>query len=403
VTDVDVEPEAQEAFDKPGVGPADDTARLRLAWRQMPLLSSLRRQVHADRPLRGWRLAAAMHISAETVHLVVTLRDAGAQVLLVPSSSDTISATAMDELRRRAIPVQFLNEDGVSRVDRLAAFGPQLLIDNSALLTATAGNPELAGNLVGATVHSSNGERVVRSLLAKGAHPRLPVVAIADSALKRAIETPAGTGQSTVLALVRATGIQLSGKQAVVVGYGSAGSGIARYLDGMRARVTVVDTSPVACLRALSDGHDVDVLGNALSGASVVIVATGTRNVITGPQFDLLGDGVILGNIGHYPDAVDVTGLRAVADSAAYLGDGVEEFRLGSRTVLLLGHGAQLNHVCGGGNSSETMDLTLSLHVMCLLRLARSPSTFPPGVNPVPDSISEDVARAKLRILGHVI
>jgi adenosylhomocysteinase len=374
-------------------------ARVRLAWRQMPILAGLRRQVRSDRPLRGWPVAVAMHVSVETAHLVVTLKDAGARLQLYPSNPDTLDPAAVEELRRRAIRVAPAT-DASSAAARLAEFRPRLLVDNASLLTACAGDPALAAGLVGATIHSRNAERTTRALLAGGAALAVPIIPVADSVLKSAIETPAGTGQSTVHALVRATGVQLSGKRAVVIGYGTAGTGIARYLRGMRCRVTVVDTSAVACLRALADGHDVGVLDNALADADLAIAATGTRGVVTARQVDLLPDGILLGNIGHHPDAVDVPGLAAAADRVTDLGDGVAEYRVNGRSIFLLGGGSQLNHVCAGGNSSETMDLTLSLHVLCLLRLAGQPESFAPGLNSLPESFSETVARAKLRALG---
>ena len=377
--------------------------RVRLAWRQMPVLAGLRRQVRADRPLLGVSVAAALHVSAESAHLVVTLREAGAKVLLFASNPDTVSGAAFAELRRRSIKVWPGESGPEETAARLSEFGPQLLLDNAMLLAACAPVEALSAGLVGATVHSTNAERAVRALLGTGSHQGLPVVSIAGSALKRTIETPAGTGQSTVHALVRATGLQLSGKRAVVVGYGTAGGGIARYLSSMRARVTVVDTSAVACLRALNDGHDVEALDNALGGADVVIVATGTRAVLTDRHFDLLRDGVVLGNIGHHSDAINVRALRDGADKRTDLGGGVEELVSGGRSVVLLGRGSQLNHVCGDGNASEVMDLTLSLHLMCLLRLAEAGQTFGPGLSSVPDSLVEAVARAKLRQLGHVV
>ncbi|KXK61303.1 hypothetical protein AWW66_14270 [Micromonospora rosaria] len=380
---------------------ASATARLRLAWRQMPVLAALRRQVRADRPLLGVPVAAAMHVSTETAHLMVTLKDAGARLLLHPSNLGTLDPAAVAELRRRAIRVNLPDTGSAPLTEQLAAFRPRLLTDNGTLLTACADVPELAGDLLGATVHSRNAERTARALAAAGRLP-VPVIPVADSVLKSAVETPAGTGQSTVHALVRATGVQLGGKRAVVVGYGTAGTGIARYLQAMRCRVTVVDTSAVACLRALADGHAVGALDTVLAEADIVVVATGTRQVVTDRHLDLLPDGVLLGNIGHYPDAIDVPALTRAADRVTALGGGVHEYLLAGRSVFLLGEGSQLNHVCAGGNSSETMDLTLSLHVLCLLHLVRRPDDLVPGLNPLPDSFSETVARAKLRALGHV-
>lgn len=376
--------------------------RVRLAWRQMPVLVGLRRQMRADRPLRGFNVAAALHVSAQSAQLVVALREAGARVLLFASNPETVSREAAAELDRRAIAVRTRHAGPEDVAELLAEFKPRLLLDNAMLLTACARGGLITG-LAGATVHSASAERAARALAAAGDCADLPIVSVADSPLKRAIETPAGTGQSTVHALVRATGLQLSGKRVLVVGYGTAGTGIARYLRGMRARVTVVDISAIACLRALTDGHDVNVLDNALGYADVVIVATGTRDVLTGRHFDLLRDGVVLGNIGHYPDAIDGAALSAAADKQTDLGGGVVEYVVAGRSVLLLGSGSQLNHVCADGNSSEVMDLTMSLHLMCLLWLAEAGPEVRAGLSGVPDSLVEAVARAKLRLLGYVV
>ncbi|WP_157868620.1 adenosylhomocysteinase [Streptomyces caatingaensis] len=386
----------------PAPTPASERARVKLAWRQMPVLTALRRRFRPEKPLRDVRIAAALHISAESAHLLVSLKDAGAQLLLFPSDPRTVDPGAVAELERlRAVRV--LPGEPGALPEELDRFRPQLLIDNSTLLGVCRRSPRAAGELAGATVHSRSGLRTVRELLAEEPdRPPVPVIAMADNPLKSAIETPMGTGQSTAAALIRATGMQLGGKRVVVIGYGTAGAGIAAYLSALRARVTVVDVSAVACLRAVAAGYGIDSLTGALSYADAVIVASGTHDVITGPDLDLLQDGAVLGNIGHYPDAIDVPALRAAAKKVLPVAPGLEEYQLPGKSLYLLGGGAQFNHVCGDGNAGEMMDLSLSLHALCTVRLWERRGQLPPGLGEMPGELTDAVARAKLRSLGYV-
>ncbi|MEV0263649.1 adenosylhomocysteinase [Streptomyces sp. NPDC050617] len=384
---------------------AAERARIKLAWRQMPVLAGLRRRFRPEKPLRDVRIAAALHISPESAHLLVALKDAGAHILLHPSNPRTVDAGAVTELERHRT-IRVLTPSPGADPGHLPAqlddFRPQLLIDNSSLLVACAEHPQAAWELAGATVHSRSGTQTVQALAAAGSPLTVPVLSLVDNPLKNAIETPMGTGQSTAAAVIGATGMQLSGKHVAVIGYGTAGRGIASYVSALRARVTVVDVSAVACLRAAAAGHGIDSLTNALSNADVVIVATGTHGVIGGHDLDLLRDGVVLGNIGHYPDAIDVPALAAASKKVLSVSTGLDEYQLPDKSVYLLGGGVQFNHVCGGGNSSEMMDLSLSLHALCAVRLWERRGSLPPGLSTAPEELTEDVARAKLRALGHV-
>jgi adenosylhomocysteinase len=377
---------------------APDNDGLALAWRQMPVLAALRRRLRAGDEVRGRRIAIAMHLSKETAYLARTLRDGGADVVVHPSSPATIDERAAAYLTGRRVKV---TGGGEVIPDDVRAWEPELLIDNGVFTVAALDQPAWAKQVLGATLHSSNAIATVREAAAD--RPiEFPAVSVAETPLKSLLETPFGAGQSAVVAIVRATGVQLSGKVVAVVGFGAVGTGVAEYLRGMRARVVVVERSPLTALRAHVNGYQVDSLANALSAADVVITCTGGRAIVGPQHFGLMRDGVILANVGHHPE-IDVDGLAAMADARAEAAEHVEEFRIGTRSLFLLGGGRQVNHVCGEGNSSELMDLSLAVHVHCLLAFTNPGSLLPCGLQPIDDAVLQAVAAEKLRTLGHVL
>ena len=365
----------------------------------MPVMDVIGAGFSSEHALAGARIFARMHVTRETAYLLDTLKRAGADVLLTASNSSTSDHEVQEWLWSAGIRVEI-----PATLDDLHAalgrFRPELLIDNGEAIDLLH-DRGFDWPILGGTTHSTNAEMVVRDALARDGSLRFPVISLGSAGLKRSIETHHGVGQSVVQSLMNATGMQISSRRVAVVGYGNAGAGLATYLRGMNANVTVVETSAVRALAAAYEGFTVASLEDALPLADVVVTVTSAANVIGQQHFRLLRDGVFLGSVGHHPSEVDVYALAAQAQERQVVGGCVERFVVDGKRIFLLGGGHQLNHVCAGGNTSELMDLSLSLHVLALVDMWRNPTRYELGLHLMPRAYEEDVAGTKLRSLGY--
>ena len=361
----------------------------------MPVLTALGRELQGTRPLDGARVAASGRLTPERAHLLRVLKRAGSRLLV---ADDPEPRHERDGIRAALGAVDYY-EPGRPPHEVLADFRPQLLLDDGRLSIAAISDPPERGEIVGGTLHSRNAETLVRQALATGRTLPFPLVGLASCPLKERIETSHGTGQATVAGIVNATRRQLAGAVVAVVGYGANGRGIASHLRGAFARVVVVERSAVAGLMAVYDGMQLAQLETALSIADFVVTATGERDVIRDGHMDLLKDGCALANAGRRDGEIRVADLEARADAVRDLGGSVE-YALGSRRILLLARGRQVNHHCGGGNAGDVMDLSLALHVLVLRSLWERPGRYGAGIATVDPDAAERVARIKLHALG---
>ena len=376
---------------------AESYARIRASWRHMPVLTALERQLQGTRRLDGARIATSGRLTKERAHLLHVLKRGGARLLI---ADDPEPEHERHGLRRTLGAVDYYEPDQAP-LDLLVAFQPHLLLDNGRLSTAAILHQGQLPHLRGATLHSRNAERAVRrTIAAAGAMPAFPLVGLAASLLKERIETHHGTGQSSVAAIVAATRRQLAGAVAVVIGYGTDGRGIASYLRAAHARVVVVERYATAGLLAIYDGMQLAQLEIALPLADFVVTATGEPDVICDGHLDLLKDGCVLANAGRREGEIRVGDLETRARAARDHGDGVVEYALGTRRIVLLAGGRQVNHYYGEGNASDVMDLSLALHVLCLLTLWEEPGRYGAGVVATDPDDAEQIARIKLQTLG---
>jgi adenosylhomocysteinase len=361
----------------------------------MPVLTALERQFQTTRPLDGVRVASAGRLTKERAYLVLVLKRAGARLLVADEPEPLHDAGGI----RRALGAVDYYDPRQPVLERLAEFEPQLLLDNGHLTVTAMTHPEELPAVAGGTLHSRNAELLVRRAIAEGRELRFPLIGLASSPLKEQIETRHGTGQSTLAAIVNATGRQLAGAVVAIVGYGAVGRGLASYFRGAHARVVIIERSAAAGVTAIYDGMQLAPIDTALPIADFVITATGQPGVIRDWHLDLLKDGCVLANVGRQPE-IRVDDLRARARSERDYGGGVVEYELGSRRVVLLAGGGQVNHLCGEGNASDVMDLSLALHVLCLQALWEEPDRYEAGIAPVDAGFTERVAEIKLHTLG---
>ena len=250
---------------------------------------------------------------------------------------------------------------------------------------------------LGSTPTTTTGVARLRALEAEGRLP-FPAVAANDARCKHLFDNPYGTGESALTAILALTNVLAAGRTFCIVGYGFVGKGLARAVDGLGGRVTVVEIDPVRALTAHLDGFRVAPLAEALPDADVVVTATGLTQVVTGDAFALLKDGAILANAGHHDREIDVPALAAAADEAHEARPGVRTYRLGGRSLHVLVEGALVNIAGLDGNPIEVMDLSFSVQALSIHRLAAG--GVPPGVGAFPAELDDLIARTKLRTLG---
>lgn len=380
--------------------------RVAFAERAMPVLGELTARFGASRPLEGLRVAACMHVTPETAVLVGTLRAGGASVALAASNplatQDDVAAAlaAQDDVLVQAR--HGVDPAGYARhLDAVLATRPHLVLDDGCDLLDLlhTRRADLLDGVRGAGEETTTGVLRLRQMAAAGVL-RVPVVAVNDTPVQRLVANRHGTGQSTVDALMRATGTLLAGSTVVVAGYGWCGAGIAARCRGLGARVVVTEVDPVRGLAAALEGHLVLPMAQALPGADVVVTATGSRDVLTAEHLPLLRDGAVLANAGHFDVEIDVPALEEAAVLVQrQVRPLVDAYELpGRRQVLLLAQGRLVNLAAGEGHPAAVMDVSFGLQALVLEHLATA--DLPVGVHEVPAELDAQVARAALTGVG---
>jgi adenosylhomocysteinase len=383
-------------------------ARVEWADRQMPVLRSIRERFERERPLDGIRVAACLHVTAETANLVRTLMAGGAQAALCaanPLSTQDDTAAALVE--RYGAEVRAVRGEDVdayaANVAALVAEGPHVTIDDGAdLITVlhAAGDGARARELLGAMEETTTGLVRVRALEAEG-RLACPVLAVNEARAERAFNDRYGTGQSTLDGILRATNLLLAGHTLVVLGYGWTGRGVALRARGAGASVIVCEVDPIAALEARMEGFEVMPALDAAARGDVFVTVTGARDVLTREHFERMKDGAVLANAGHFDVEISVADLRAQATGGVReVRPLVEEFDLSGRRLNLLARGRVVNLAAAEGHPAAVMDMSFALQALCVEELVRAEERLPPGVHPVPSHIDREVARLKLAALG---
>ena len=390
---------------------------LRIDWAagQMPVLAQIRARFAAERPLEGIRVAACLHVTAETANLVRALSAGGATVALCSanplSTQDDVAAALVleDGVEVRAKH----GEDLDTYVQHVLALlevtgsdpptGPHITLDDGAdlLVTAHARGGEVLDGLIGGTEETTTGLVRLRRLQDEGTL-RCPVLAVNEARTERALNDRHGTGQSALDGIVRASNILLAGNTVVVVGYGWAGLGVAERARGAGAAVIVCEVDPLRALEARMAGYQVMPALEAAERGDVFITVTGSRRVLRGAHFERMKDGAVLANAGHFDVELDLTELEALATGGhRAVRPLVEEYRLADgRRINLLAHGRVVNLAAAEGHPAAVMDVSFALQALSVEQLVVRRGDLAPGVHPVPAGVDREVGRLKLAALG---
>ena len=380
----------------------------RIAWadRQMPVLRAIRERFAAERPLAGLRVAACLHVTAETANLVRALREAGAAVSLCAanplSTQDDVAAALVAEHG-----AEVHGERGEDRaaylrnLETLIAGGPQILIDDGAELIVTAHTAGLAPSLTGATEETTTGLVRLRAMAAEGALA-CQVLAVNETLTERVFNDRYGTGQSVLDGLLRATNLLFAGRSVVVLGYGSAGRGVAARARGAGAGVTVCEVDPVRALEARMEGYGVMGSLEAAGIGEVFITVTGAPGVLRREHFERMGDGAVLANAGHFDVEISLEDLAALASGPPRpVLPLVDEYELADgRRLNLVTKGRVVNLAAAAGHPAAVMDLSFASQALCVAHIAGAGGGHEPGVVLPPVALDHEVARLKLASLG---
>jgi len=376
--------------------------RTDFAERSMPVLGRLRERFARERPLAGVRVAACMHVTPETAALARTLTAGGAELHLAASNPLSTQDDVAAALAQEGVGVHARHAvDPAGYARHLAAVleaGPQLLLDDGCdLVQVLQRRPELSEGVRAGCEETTTGVLRLRQMAAEGALA-LPMVAVNDTATQRLVANRHGTGQSTLDAVMRATGTLLAGAVVVVAGYGWCGSGIAARARGLGASVVVTEVDPGRALAAVLDGHRVLPMRDAAPLADVLLTATGSRDVLTAEHLAVLKDGAVLANAGHFDVEIDVRALQA-AGTCRRVRPHVDEYVLASgRRLLLLAEGRLVNLSAADGHPPAVMDVSFAVQALVLEHLVNA--ELAPGVHGVPEHLDDEVARMKLSALG---
>ena len=370
----------------------------------MPVLGSVGSRLSAERPLDGVRIAACLHVTAETACLMRTLVAGGAEVGLCAANplttQDEVAAAlaandGIEVLGRRG--EEF--DDFAAHVAALAASSPQVTLDDGADLIMLLHAHDALDGVLGGLEETTTGLVRVRRLEAEGGL-RVPVVAVNEARCERAFNDRHGTGQSALDGILRATNVLLAGQTLVVVGYGQTGRGIAARARGAGAVVVVCEVDPLSALEARMDGYEVMPALEAAARGDIFVTVSGSRSVLRHEHFERMKDGAILANAGHFDVEIDLDDLASLAESVRAVRPLVDAYDLGDRRLHLLARGRVVNLAAAEGHPAAVMDVSFAIQALCVEDLVRHAGDRPPGVHPVPAAIDDEVARLKLAALG---
>jgi adenosylhomocysteinase len=382
----------------------DGARRVEWAGRRMQVLATVRERFSKELPLEGLVVAACLHVTAETANLMLALRDGGAEPILCASNPLSTQDDVAAALVAEGIPVFAIRGEDADtyykHIHALLDHAPAITMDDGADLATILHTDRRDIEVIGSTEETTTGVIRLKAMSADGTL-RVPVVAVNDSATKHLFDNHYGTGQSAIDGIIRATNILLAGLSFVIVGYGDCGRGVARRADGMGAKVVVVEVDPVRALAAAMDGFQVMTASDAARVGDVFVTVTGNKHVLRKEHFDVMKDGAILANAGHFDIELDLASLRVDAVANRQIRKDLEEFEMADgRRILLAAEGRLVNLGAAEGHPADVMDMSFSNQALAAEYLAMNAGKLEPKIYTLPTEIDAEVARIKLEQMG---
>ena len=383
--------------------------RLRIEWaeREMPVLRMIKERFKKERPFDGARVSACLHVTTETANLMMTLQSGGADVVLTASNplstQDDVAAALVSHFE---IPTFAIKGESntlyYKHINAALDHQPNFTMDDGADLVSTLHKDrrDLLDGVIGGTEETTTGVIRLRAMAKDGAL-NYPIIAVNDAMTKYLFDNRYGTGQSTLDGIIRATNILLSGKTFVVAGYGWCARGLAMRARGMGANVIVTEIDPLKALEAVMDGFRVMPMLEAAKIGDIFCTLTGDINVIDSHHFEVMKDGVIVSNSGHFNVEINIPGLEEMSSSKRLVRPFVEEYTMkDGRRIHILGEGRLINLAAAEGHPASVMDMSFANQALSLEYMIKNADKLEKIVYSVPQDIDQDIARLKLGAMG---
>ncbi|MBA7529840.1 Adenosylhomocysteinase [subsurface metagenome] len=386
-----------------------EKGKLKMEWaaRFMPVLSLIEEKFSKEKPFKGVRISACLHVTSETGNLMIALKKGGAEIALAASNPlSTQDEVAAALVKHDNVPVFAIkgedNKSYYKHINQALAQKPQITMDDGADLVSTlhSQGKNLLKHVIGGTEETTTGVIRLKSM-AKNKVLRYPIIAVNDAKTKHLFDNRYGTGQSTIDGILRATNILLAGINFVIAGYGWCGRGIAMRAEGEGAKVIICEVDPLRALEAVMDGYQVMPLTEAAKIGDVFVTATGDRDVINRDHFSRMKDGAVVANSGHFNVEINIPALAKMSQKKRKIRDFVEEYSLkNGRKIYLLAEGRLVNLSAAEGHPATVMDMSFANQALSVLYLNKKGKSLQNEVYAVPEKIDNEIARLKLKALG---
>lgn len=381
--------------------------RIEWAGREMPVLRQIQERFAKEKPLAGIRLVACCHVTTETAHLAIALKNAGADALLIASNplstQDDVAASLVEDY---GIPVFAIKGEDNATYHRHVQIAldhkPNIIIDDGSDVTVTLvqERQHQLSDIIGTTEETTTGIVRLRAMFRDGALS-FPAMNVNDADTKHFFDNRYGTGQSTLDGIIRATNVLLAGKTIVVAGYGWCGKGVAQRSRGLGANVIVTEIDPTKAIEAVMDGFRVMPMAEAAPLGDLFITVTGNKHVIRTEHFDVMKDGAMVCNSGHFDIEIDLKSLGDNASDVREARNFTQEYRLKSgKSIVVLGEGRLVNLAAAEGHPSAVMDMSFANQALACEYLVKNKGKLEAGIHSIPNEIDKEIARLKLQAMG---
>ncbi|TAF07399.1 MAG: adenosylhomocysteinase, partial [Nostocales cyanobacterium] len=383
--------------------------RQRIEWagREMPVLKQIRDRFEKEKPFAGLRIAACAHVTTETAHLAIALKAGGADAVLIASNplstQDDVAASLVADHEISVFAQKGEDSATYNRHVQIALdHRPNIIVDDGSDVVAelVQHRQHQIADLIGSTEETTTGIVRLRAMFKEGVLT-FPAMNVNDADTKHFFDNRYGTGQSTLDGIIRATNILLAGKTVVVVGYGWCGKGTALRARGMGANVIVTEIDHIKAIEAVMDGFRVLPMAEAAPHGDIFITVTGNKHVVRGEHFDVMKDGAIVCNSGHFDLELDLKYLAANAKEIKDVRPFTEEYKLtNGKSVVVLGQGRLINLAAAEGHPSAVMDMSFANQALAVEYLVKNKGSLAAGLHSIPRDVDEEIARLKLQAMG---
>ncbi|MFW6358347.1 MAG: adenosylhomocysteinase [Chroococcales cyanobacterium] len=381
--------------------------RIEWAGREMPVLRQIQERFAKEKPFEGIRLIACCHVTTETAHLAIALKNGGADAILIASNplstQDDVAASLVVDY---GIPVFAIkgedNETYHRHVQTALDHKPNIIIDDGSDVTATLvkERQHQLGDIIGTTEETTTGIVRLRAMFKDGVL-NFPAMNVNDADTKHFFDNRYGTGQSTLDGIIRATNVLLAGKTVVVVGYGWCGKGVAMRAKGLGANVVVTEIDPTKAIEAVMDGFRVMPMAEAAPQGNLFVTVTGNKHVIRREHFEAMKDGAMVANSGHFDIEIDLKSLQEMATEVKQVRNFTQQYILkNGKSVIVLGEGRLVNLAAAEGHPSAVMDMSFANQALACEYLVKNKGQLEPGLHSIPEEVDKEIARLKLKAMG---